>query len=87
MLLNDMFLNNKWLWFHMLASAILTKILLLFFHPQTCVAIVFIGATIWEIIEYLKNDVEKIYGSFDRFYQDSIGDIIGALLISIIIAL
>jgi len=75
--INLAFVQNRWLWFHMLAGGILAKFLPLW--------AIFAITVSWEIIEYLTTDVNKIYGSFNRFFLDSMGDIFGALMIAIIV--
>jgi len=81
-----MFLCNQWLWFHILISALLTKILL---YSETSkigiFLLIFSMAILWEFIEYFTTDIEKVYGSKIRFLYNSIGDIIGALIISSLI--
>lgn len=84
----DMIYNNKWLWFHVLGGGILSKILMVVFkEPQVAVTLVLITAVIWEIYEYIRSDVRKIYGSKKRFFADSLGDILGAVIMAIIIVL
>lgn len=85
-LFKNMIYNNKWLWFHVLGGGFLAKILLLLFkNGQLAVDIVIASAILWELLEYLKKDVVKIYGNKKRFFLDSLGDIAGAVIMAIIV--
>ncbi|APF20385.1 hypothetical protein Calab_1465 [Caldithrix abyssi DSM 13497] len=78
--------QNKWLWFHILGGGILAKLALAIFkNGQIAMEIVLLVAVLWEIFEYFKDDVEKIYGSKKRFFLDALGDIAGAALMAFII--
>lgn len=73
------FLWNQWLWFHILASG-LAAIFLPFW-------VVVAAAFAWEIVEYLFQDIGKIYGSKFRFFADAFGDITGAIINALLIIL
>jgi len=75
--INLAFVQNRWLWFHMLAGGILAHII-----PLWTILLLAIG---WEVFEYFISDVEKIYGSKRRFFIDAFGDIVGALIVAIIV--
>jgi len=75
--INLAFVQNRWLWFHMLAGGILAHII-----PLWAILLLAIG---WEVFEYFTSDVEKIYRSKSRFFLDAFGDIMGALIIAIIV--
>jgi len=47
----------------------------------TIFAIILFSAVAWEVLEYFFSDVEKIYGSRQRFFADAVGDGVGALVI------
>ena len=80
--------QNKWLWFHILAGGILAKLALAFFkNGQIAMEIVLLSAILWEIFEYFKDNVGKIYGSKKHFFLDSLGDIAGAVIMAIIIVI
>ncbi|EHO40370.1 hypothetical protein Calab_0731 [Caldithrix abyssi DSM 13497] len=80
--------RNKWLWFHILGGGILAKLALAIFkNGQIAVDIVLLSAILWEIFEYFKDDVEKIYGSKKRFFLDALGDIAGALIMATIMVI
>lgn len=78
---------NKYLWFHILGGGILTKIALIWFSAQVSILVVLGVAILWEVFEFITDDVEKIYGSKKRFYLDSLQDIGGAFLMSIVVVL
>ena len=80
-------MKNTWLWFHILGGGILAKIALIWLVPQLAVTAVLVIAILWEIYEYIADDVEKIYGSKKCFYKDALQDIAGAVLMAIVVAL
>lgn len=79
--------NNKFLWFHLISGAVAAKIINIWLHPQLTVIIVLVCAILWEVFEYVKDDVEKIYGSKKRFYKDALQDIAGAVIMSIVVVI
>ena len=87
------FCSNYWGWFHVLVSAIVSKLCLGVISDLEIIGIVSIGAIIWEFIEFFCEcrgrikQVVSIYGSMERWLYDTIGDILLAVIISIIIIL
>ncbi|NOY60446.1 MAG: hypothetical protein GXO75_16160 [Calditrichaeota bacterium] len=79
------FLQNRWLWFHILAGGALAKISLQYLLARDAVAVVVALAIFWEIMESLRPDIEKIYGSYLRFFYDAVGDIVGAVAMALIV--
>ncbi len=79
------FQQNKWLWFHMLAGGIAIKIFMNWLQPTHALGAVLALAVIWEILEYVVVDIEKNYGSKQRFFADATGDILGALAVAAIV--
>ncbi len=80
--------QNRWLWFHIIAGGFLARLIVHFFHNgQLAVDVVLGLAIVWEIFEYFKDDVEKIYGSKKRFFLDALGDIAGAVVMAIIMVI
>lgn len=79
-------LTNVWLWFHMLFGGFFA-----YFCKKTGVDCIiglvalFLIAVLWEVYEYMSDDVEDIYGEVKYFIYDSICDIVGALLVAILI--
>ncbi|MFA4990572.1 MAG: hypothetical protein WC579_01510 [Candidatus Paceibacterota bacterium] len=79
-------MENLWLWFHMLVGglfALFCEKIGISFYP--IIIIVLFMSILWEIFEYITDDVEKIYGSLKRFIYDAIGDIIGSLIIALLV--
>ena len=96
-LLEYAFLRNVWLWFHMLAGAILAKAWMggwLFFGQVpdfVAVRNVFFLAIAWELVEYVwirfvRRSLEQIYGEPKYFFMDAFGDVMGALFLAIVVA-
>jgi hypothetical protein len=54
---------------------------------QQAIASVFVLAVVWEVYEYLKDDVSAIYGSKKAFFVDAVQDVFGALLMAIVVVL
>lgn len=78
--------KNTWIWFHMLGGALWGLYSKIVHVPMLYSVLILLGIVIlWEMYEYLKDDVEKIYGSCERFLYDSAGDIIGALIMTILV--
>ena len=81
------FNKNVWLWFHILFGGIGAKVFSLFLQPNQAVGLVFLVAVLWEVFEYVKDDVESIYGSKKAFFVDAIQDVAGALIMAIVVVL
>lgn len=78
---------NRWLWVHILGGGCFGYLFNQFFTAQISVSCVIGVAFLWEVFEYIKDDVEKIYGSKKRFYLDAIQDIAGAVVMAIIVVI
>ena len=81
------FRKNVWLSFHLIAASLGAFLLQKFFSysPSTNLLIVLGLAVFWEIVELAleaRFDPKKVYGSVERWVHDSLGDILGALLIA-----
>ena len=81
------FLNNRWLWFHILGAAVLFRIGQFWYTDQQAFVYVLGIAVAWELLRFLTTQVNKTYGSMKRFLLDSIGDIAGAVAIMLILIL
>lgn len=92
------FCENQWLWFHIFACALGTKLFLLYFTKLITFSLVFAITIIWEVIEfkleiYTSNNVcnkhinwlRTPYRSKQRWVYDTIGDVVGALIICLIV--
>ena len=60
-------------------------IFLLWFDSITAFVLTIVLAIAWEVFEFSTQDVEKIYGSKERYFMDAAGDIIGTAIAALII--
>jgi hypothetical protein len=79
------FKGNTWVWFHILAGAVGAKVANVWLNGWWAVLIVLLGAIVWEIYEYNICDIEKVYGSRIRWFYDSLGDVLGAVVAALIV--
>lgn len=79
--------KNVWLWFHILAGGIGAKLFNLFLSPNHSVGLVLVIAMLWEVFEYVKDDVKAIYGSKKAFFIDAIQDVAGALIMAVVVVI
>jgi len=79
--------NNYWLWFHIMAGGAFAKLLNLFLSDFWSIVILSAVAILWEIYELLTSDIQIIYGSYKHFFLDSLGDILGAVIMGIIVVI
>lgn len=86
-ILRKMFIDNKYLWVHMLGGAVGAKIFNIIFSDNIVLMIVFLIALGWEALELIRDDVKAIYGSLKNFLLDALGDIIGACFMAWLIVL
>ena len=84
--LKEMTVGNVWLWFHILGAGVLAKIGIIFFPALITVLIIFAIAIIWEIIELYVQGT-GIYGNTKIWLADSLGDVLGAVLMAIIVVI
>lgn len=80
---------NEGIWIHLIGAAILAKLLHAKFSFWKTVLIVFAIAVAWEIIEYFLEAsttaaMLDVYGSVTRYAYDTLADIAGAVLITVI---
>lgn len=87
MLLDKMFFKNQMIWLHMLGGGLLTKLIDPDLTGWSLVLSVFALSVLYEVGEYLFDDVRNVYGSTGAFLLDATGDILGAVMISAMIAL
>lgn len=80
---------NQWAWFHIGGGGVLAKAFLLFGCGKwSSLAFVALIAVLWEVIEYfIETDgkPENVYGSRRRWFWDSFGDVVGAILMALIV--
>ena len=83
------FMRNTWAWFHIMAGCIGAKLALIFFQRWESLFIIFLLAVAWELIEFIYEGGEEgvidIYGSLDRWWFDSLGDVVGATLMAYVV--
>ena len=83
-------MDNCWAWFHMLFGGIGARIsLALGFSKLETVIIVLVLALGWEVIEFYwdggKAGMIKIYKTLERWFYDSLGDVVGAMVIALLV--
>ena len=81
--------GNVWIWFHMLFGGIGARIGIEFFSGYVTAFIILMLALIWEVVEYYidgkAQGMIKIYGSIERWFYDSLGDVVGAMWIALLV--
>jgi len=81
--------GNTWVWFHILGGGILARVLMIWFSDIQTLLIVSAVALLWEVFEFfLDGGIEgmiHIYGSFDRWFWDSVGDVLGTIFCAFLI--
>lgn len=82
-LIKQGFCQNYWLWFHIFSAAILTRFFNLFLNKLLTVLVILSIAIIWEIIEYKVEGISA-YKNKEKWAYDTAGDILGAVIISLI---
>lgn len=87
--INYGFGQNEGIWIHMTGAAILAKIIRIKFSYIATIFLVLLIAIIWEAVEiYIETPnmsaILSIYGAMARYMYDTAGDIIGAVLITVI---
>lgn len=79
-------LTNVWLWFHMLFGGIFAYFCKIAnMDCYTSLLSLLLLAILWEVYEYISDNVENVYGGIERFLYDSIGDVIGAMIIAALV--
>ena len=79
------FFGNYWIWFHMLGGALLGFTLRRYMNQKIAVLVTIAVTVLWEIYEFIDGDILEIYGSWERWSLDSLGDIVGALAVAILV--
>lgn len=79
--------GNSYFLFHCGAGAFLYCIARAIHLSKPHALLATLGCTlIWEVYEYVKDDVDLIYGSKARFFYDAAGDVLGAMAVAGIVA-
>lgn len=81
--------QNEGIWMHIIGAAILAKIIRIKFSYIATIFIILLIAIIWEAVEiYIETPnlaaILSIYGTMARYMYDTAGDIVGAVLITVI---
>jgi hypothetical protein len=79
------FKGNTWVWFHILAGAVGAKVLNVWLSDAAVVYGILVSAIAWEVFEFKSDNISKIYGSTERWFYDSLGDVLGAVVAALIV--
>jgi hypothetical protein len=84
--------NQNWaVWFHILGGGIGAKIALIWLSPAIALLVIFLITILWEVLEFVIDGGEQgmidIYGSLERWFYDSLGDVIGANLMALTVVI
>jgi hypothetical protein len=83
------FMQNAWAWFHILFGGLGARLFSYFMDDTNALLLLFAVAVLWEVIEFLagggKQGMIDVYGTLERWFYDSLGDVIGAVLMAIIV--
>ena len=84
-------MGNVWAWFHILGGAVGAKIFLLYLDKWNALLLVFAITILWEVFEFIKDGGKagmiRIYGSLERWFYDSLGDVIGANFVAWVVVI
>jgi hypothetical protein len=88
-LINYGFGQNEGIWMHIIGAAILAKIFRTRFSYIATIFIILLIAVVWELFEiYIETPnmtaILSIYNTMPHYLYDTAGDIIGAVVITII---
>jgi len=80
--IKEMTVGNRWLWFHILAGGFVAKVIYLI--PVDWNPVVFVAclAVAWEIFELYKDGYKGYSGGAKGWFADTLGDILGAVLMA-----
>jgi len=83
--------GNVWLWFHLCGGVVGAKIALIYLDQWSALLAIALLTVVWEIIEFIVDGgvkgMVKIYGSLERWAYDSLGDIVGACLMALVVVM
>jgi hypothetical protein len=83
--LKEMTIGNSWLWFHILGGGFIAKVLIMLPIESKPVLWVFFIAIAWEMFELYKDGVKGYSGGVKGWFADTLGDILGAVLMAFIV--
>ena len=82
----NMTYGNRWLWFHILFGGIGAKVFTMLGASRwQSFLIVCLIAVLWEVFEFeweAKRRPDFVYGSYRRWLADSLGDVVGAVVMA-----
>ncbi len=87
MILKYSLVGNTWLWFHMLFGSVAGRFArAIELEVGDAIVLVLCIALSWEVIEYISDHdrIMKIYGSYERYVCDTIGDVVMAIVMAFI---
>ena len=86
--LKEMTVRNRWLWFHILAGGTLAKFFIIFDTSFNAILGVAVIAIMWEAFEALiLKDINNYSGGTMGWFADSLGDVLGAVLMALVVVL
>jgi hypothetical protein len=85
------FMHNTWAWFHILGGGVGAKIALIWLDASMALLVIFLITIAWEVFEFIVDGGEQgmidIYGSLERWFYDSLGDVVGANFIAFVVVI
>jgi len=84
--------NQNWaVWFHQLGGAVGARIGIEFWTDLQVIIGMLLITLGWELIEFIVGGWEEgminIYGSLERWFYDSLGDVVGAMVMVLLVTL
>ena len=80
---------NVWAFFHIFFGGLGAKLFNIYLDKWETMILVFIITILWEVYEFIKHGGKagmiKIYGSLIRWFYDSLGDVVGANLMALVV--
>lgn len=81
--------GNTWVWFHMAGGAVGAFACKRYLKNKTSIVVLFIITMLWELAEVIADGgiqgMIEIYGSLERWFWDSTGDVVGAMFIALLV--
>jgi len=85
------FMKNTWAWFHILGGGIGARLALIWLDDYVVLLVIFLITIAWEVFEFIVDGGEQgmidIYGSLERWFYDSLGDVVGANFIAFVVVI
>lgn len=78
--------DNVWIWFHLCAGAFGANLSQRFMSAPMGLLTILLLAVGWEVVEFFLDGgvsgMIEIYGSIERWLYDSLGDVVGAVVVA-----